>query len=74
MSSQTFTIYGMVCEACTKLSVKRIKKIEGVLDASVDLGTKIALVRATRPITTNEINAMFTDGEYRAEDNYDKNN
>lgn len=68
MSDQTFTINGMHCEACTKLSAKRIKKIEGVLDASVDLETKIALVHAARPITTNEINAVLADSDYRAEE------
>lgn len=68
MSDQTFTINGMHCEACTKLSAKRIKKIEGVFDASVDLETKTALVCAARAITTNEINVVLADSDYRAEE------
>jgi len=68
MSVQTFIIYGMHCEACTKLSAKRIKKIEDVLEASVDLETKMASIRATRPVTINEINAVLADSGYRAEE------
>ena len=69
MTSQTFTISGMTCEACAKLTTKRIKNINGVLDAQVDLETKTANVEAERPITTQEINTAFGDSSYRAEDN-----
>lgn len=68
MTSQTFTIIGMTCEACTKLTAKRIKNINGVLDAQVDLGTKTANVEAERPITAQEINTAFGDSSYRAEE------
>lgn len=68
MTSQTFTISGMTCEACTKLTTKRIKNINGVLDARVDLETKTANVEAERPITAQEINIVFGDSGYRAED------
>ena len=69
MTSQTFTISGMTCEACAKLTTKRIKNINGVLDARVDLETKTANVEAERPITAQEINTAFGDSNYRAEDN-----
>jgi len=68
MTSQTFTISGMTCEACTKLTAKRIKNIDGVLDAQVDLETHTANVEAERPITTQEINTSFGDSCYRAEE------
>lgn len=68
MMIQTFTISGMTCEACTKLTTKRIKNIDGVLDAQVDLETKTANVEAERPITSQEINTAFGDSNYRAED------
>jgi copper chaperone CopZ len=69
MTSQTFTISGMTCEACTKLTAKRIKNIDGVHDARVDLEAKTAIVEAERSITAQEINTAFGDSSYRAEDN-----
>lgn len=68
MNNQTFTISGMTCDACTKLTTKRIKKINGVLDANVDLQTKTANVQAERPISVDDLNAAFGDSNYRAED------
>lgn len=68
MSEQTFIIHGMHCEACTKLSAKRIMKIDDVLDAAVDLKTKTATVQATRPLSTTEINAVLIELNYRAEE------
>ena len=68
MTEQTFTISGMTCEACAKLTTKRIKNIAGVHDASVDLATKTATVQAERSITAGELNAAFGDSNYRAED------
>ena len=68
MTSQTFTISGMTCEACTKLTAKRIKNIDGVHDARVDLAAKTAIVEAERLITAQEINTAFGDSNYRAKD------
>lgn len=68
MTNQTFTISGMTCEACTKLTTKRIKNINGVLDANVDLQTKTANVQAERPISADDLNAVFGDSNYRAEE------
>ncbi len=58
----------MHCEACTKLSAKRIRSISGVSDVSVELATNLATVVADRPITINEINAVLSDMEYSAEE------
>ena len=69
MTSQTFTISGMTCEACAKLTTKRIKNINGVLDVRVDLETKTANVETERPITAQEITTAFGDSNYRAKDN-----
>jgi len=68
MTSQTFTIRGMTCEACTKLTAKRIKNIDGVLNAQVNLETETANIEAERPITAQEINTIFGDSNYQAED------
>ena len=68
MYDQTFTIYGMHCEACTKLSAKRIRSISGVTDASVELASGLASIAADRPITVSEVNAALIDSDYRAEE------
>ncbi len=67
--TQLFTINGMHCEACTKLSAKRIRSIDGVTDASVELASGVATVMAERPISVGEINEVLTGSDYRAEEN-----
>jgi len=69
MIHQTFTINGMTCDACTKLTAKRIRSIEGVHEISVDLQSKRATIEADRPLNVDEINAAFGESNYRAEDN-----
>ena len=71
MYDQTFTINGMHCEACTKLSAKRIKSIDGVTDASVDLSSRTATIRAERPITADDVNTVLIDSDYHAEEYHD---
>lgn len=71
MYDQTFTINGMHCEACTKLSAKRIKSIDGVTDASVDLSSRTATIRAERPITVDDVNTVLIDSDYHAEEYHD---
>lgn len=68
MSNQIFTINGMHCDACTKLTAKRIRSINGVLDAVVDLKSKTANVEAEHHITVNEINAELGNSNYQAEE------
>lgn len=69
--TQIFTINGMHCEACTKLSAKRIRAIAGVTDASVVLASGLATVTAERPISVNEINEVLAGSDYRAEETND---
>ena len=68
MINQTFTIKGMHCEACTKLTTKRIRAIEGVSNVSVDLESRSANVESDRPVTAEEINAVLVDSSYKAEE------
>ena len=58
----------MHCEACTKLSAKRIKFIDGVTDASVDLLSNTVTIRAERQLTVGDINKVLIDSDYRAEE------
>ena len=68
MYDQTFTINGMHCEACTKLSAKRITSIDGVADASVDLLSNTVTIRAERQLTVDDINTVLIGSDYRAEE------
>lgn len=61
----------MHCEACTKLSTKRIKSIDGVTDTSVDLISRTATIRAKRPLTVDDVNTVLIDSDYRAEEYHD---
>ena len=69
MHTQTFLIHGMHCIACTKLSAKKISKIDGVIETQVELETHTATLTAKRPITLHEINLELAGTEYRAEEN-----
>lgn len=71
MYDQTFTINGMHCEACTKLSAKRIRSIDGVTDVSVELDSGLVSIAADQPITVDEINAVLEGSDYRAEEYHD---
>ena len=68
MHHQTFSIKGMHCAACTKLSAKKIMKIDGVVEANVDLGSGVAALHTDRLISVQEINAQLSDTDYRAEE------
>lgn len=39
MQDINFKLAGLTCEACVKLATKRLKKIPGVYEVSVDLAT-----------------------------------
>lgn len=61
----------MHCEACTKLSAKRIKSIDGVTDATVDLSNRTATIIADRQLAVEEVNEVLADSVYRAEEHHD---
>lgn len=66
--AQTFKITGLHCEACTKLTAKRIKAIPGVTGAVVDLKSGKAEVAADRELGVGEIKIVLTGSEYDAEE------
>lgn len=65
---QTFKITGLHCEACTKLTAKRIKGIPGVTDAVVDLKSGKAEITADRELGIGELKTALTGSEYDAEE------
>jgi copper chaperone CopZ len=68
MSTQTFKITGLHCEACTKLTAKRLKGIPGVDEALVHLENGKAEVWASREVSLGEVQTAFTGSEYDAEE------
>jgi copper chaperone CopZ len=68
MTTQTFKITGLHCEACTKLTAKRLKGIPDVDDAVIHLENGKAEVQASREISLNEIQTALTGSEYDAEE------
>lgn len=66
--TQLFTIKGLHCTACTKLTAKRIKGIEGVEDVTVELDTGAAHIVADRHISLAEVQAILAGSEYTAEE------
>lgn len=68
MTTETYKITGLHCAACTKLTAKRLKAIPGVDDAVVQLENGKAEVRASRPVSLNEVQTALTGSEYDAEE------
>lgn len=64
--TQQFKITGFHCEACTKITSKRISKINGVSSVDCDLATGIATVTSNREISKDEINSALSDTTYKA--------
>lgn len=63
---QQFKISGFHCEACTKITSKRIGKIDGVSEVIAELSTGIVTVNANRQLTKDEINNALTGTSYKA--------
>ncbi|CAN5395662.1 hypothetical protein BH09PAT4_BH09PAT4_00110 [soil metagenome] len=68
MSIQTFLITGMTCEACTKLTAKRIKTIKGVNDVVVTLTDQTAMVTSARPINFAEVATVLDGTHYQVKE------
>ena len=45
MATATFTIGGMHCASCAFRNERTLRKVPGVLEANVDLGTRRALIK-----------------------------
>jgi len=65
-SNIDFTLRGLTCAACVKLSSKKIAKLPGVQAVDIDLATGAARLIASRPITLAEINQVLNGTDYRA--------
>lgn len=65
MRTQTVTLSGLTCQACKKITEKRIGGIQGVhtVDVTVDSGT--AVICAEREIMKFEIDEVLKDTQYK---------
>jgi copper chaperone CopZ len=62
-----FKLSGLTCEACEKLSAKRITKINGVTNVVVNKTNGLAEITADREISLAEVQGALQGTEYRAE-------
>lgn len=63
METTTLTLTGLTCVACQKLIQKKILKIDGVQDVTVEISGQ-ASIKASRKITSNEVADVLKDTKY----------
>lgn len=64
---QIMKITDLTCEACTKLTTKRIVSISGVTSVSVELESGLATIAADHQLDVGEVNGALEGSSYRAE-------
>lgn len=65
MMNYLIKLYGLHCEACKKITEKRIGKIDGVTTATTDLAEQTVAIHANRQITLEEITVALKETEYK---------
>lgn len=63
MKSFQFTVQGLTCEACAKIIKKRLGKVTGVGEITVDLNGHVE-IQASRDIDIAEFAAALQDTNY----------
>lgn len=66
MYTQLFTLSGLTCTACKKVSEKRIGAISGVQSVNVDLKTHKAMVVADSNLSLDQIQTSLSNTPYEA--------
>lgn len=61
----TFQLSGLHCESCKKISEKRVKKIEGVSEATTNLETGNLTISSNRNITKEEVVKALEGTDYQ---------
>jgi len=65
MNILNFKLKGLTCSACVKLVTSRIKKIPGVQEIKIDLGTGAALVGSVADINNELIKLSLSGTNYQ---------
>lgn len=64
MTTQTFILTGLTCQACKKISEKRIGSLPGVSRVEVTISDGKTIVESENPITKSQINEVLKDTSY----------
>lgn len=64
MLTQKFTLSGLHCPACKKVTEKRIGTIPGVTRVEVDLNSGVMTVQADNEVTHAQIEEALKDTQY----------
>ncbi|HEX2701419.1 MAG TPA: cation transporter [Acidimicrobiales bacterium] len=64
MASQTFVVTGMTCDHCKWAVTTELRRLDGVTDVDVDLGTGTVTVAASRPLDRAELAAAIDEAGY----------
>lgn len=64
MQTLSVTISGITCEACVKLITKRVSRIKGVNDVSIDQATGITTINADTTLTPQNIQLALEGTHY----------
>lgn len=60
-----FTLSGLHCESCKKITEKRVKKIAGVTEATTNLETGELTISGDRAITNQEVVQALEGTDYQ---------
>ena len=60
-----FQLSGLHCESCKKISEKRVKKIEGVAEATTNIETGDLTIMGNCIITKEEVEVALQGTDYR---------
>ncbi len=58
-------LQGLHCEACKKITQKRLGKLEGVTLVTVDVDTQSARVDSTSMIVRQQVESVLKDTDYK---------
>jgi copper chaperone CopZ len=58
-------LQGLHCEACKKITQKRLGKLEGVTLVNVDIDAQTALIESANVINQNQVEEILKDTEYK---------
>lgn len=64
----SFKLSGLTCQACQTLTQRRIQRIPGVQEVSVELATGVATVSVDRDVTRTEVQNALAGTHYTVEE------
>ncbi len=60
----TYTVDGMTCGGCANNVAGELKRLEGVSDVEVDLGSGVVTITSDGPVTADAVAAAVHDAGY----------